>query len=107
MQTLTPEQLSSWLSDAQRPSPRLLDVREPWEFEICHIPGSQLVPMGTVPAQLEQLAADQPWVVICHHGARSAQVVHFLMHQGFSEVYNLSGGVAAWAASVDPAMAQY
>jgi rhodanese-related sulfurtransferase len=107
MQTLTPAQLASWLNDPQRSPPALLDVREPWEFELCHIPGSRLVPMATVPARVAELDADQPWVVICHHGARSAQVTYFLMQQGFGQVFNLSGGVAAWAAAVDPSMPQY
>ena len=78
--------------------PVLLDVREPWEFEICHIEGSQPMPMGSVPARAAELDTQAETVVICHHGGRSAQVGMFLERQGFENVINLAGGVAAWAA---------
>ncbi|MDT3671441.1 MAG: rhodanese-like domain-containing protein [Aromatoleum sp.] len=87
--------------------PVLLDVREPWEFEICHIEGSQPMPMGSVPARAGELDAQAETVVVCHHGGRSAQVGMFLERQGFRNVINLAGGVAAWAAQVDPAMPRY
>ena len=63
--------------------------------------------MQSIPASLDQLDAELPTVVICHHGGRSAQVCMFLERQGFSSVINLAGGVAGWAAQVDPRMAQY
>ena len=87
--------------------PVLLDVREPWEFEICHIEGSQPMPMGSVPARAAELDTQAETVVICHHGGRSAQVGMFLERQGFENVINLAGGVAAWAAQVDPTMPRY
>ena len=87
--------------------PVLLDVREPWEFELCHIEGSQPMPMGSVPARAAELDAQAETVVICHHGGRSAQVGMFLERQGFENVINLAGGVAAWAAQVDPTMPRY
>ena len=67
-------QLKAWLDDKASAQPILLDVREPQEFAHCHIEGAQLMPMNTVPAQLQALDADRPTVVICHHGMRSAQV---------------------------------
>ncbi len=75
----------------------LLDVREPWEFGICHIEGSVPMPMGSVPARFAELDRDAEIVVVCHHGGRSAQVCMFLEHQGFGNVINLAGGVAGWA----------
>jgi rhodanese-related sulfurtransferase len=63
--------------------------------------------MGSVPARYPELDAAAETVVICHHGARSAQVGMFLERQGFRNVINLAGGVAAWAAQVDPLMAKY
>jgi len=60
-----------------------------------------------VPMRVGELDPDKPLVVICHHGARSAQVGYFLERNGFAEVINLAGGVAAWAEQVDPAMARY
>ena len=63
--------------------------------------------MNAVPLHHGELPADQDIVVICHHGMRSQQVAHFLEHQGFSRVHNLTGGVEAWAADVDPTMRRY
>nr|MBL8454719.1 sulfurtransferase [Zoogloeaceae bacterium] len=107
MRHITPTELSDWLTDAARARPLLLDVREPWEYQLGHIAGSQLMTMATVPARLGELDADAETVLICHHGGRSAQVAMFLERQGFARVINLEGGVAAWAALVDPTMAQY
>jgi len=87
--------------------PLLLDVREPWEFRICQIEGSQLIPMGQLPAALKTLDPDRETVVICHHGIRSRQVAMYLDYQGFSDVINLAGGVDAWARDVDRQMATY
>lgn len=107
MKTIAAPTLAQWLQDPQRPAPLLLDVREPWEFQVCSIAGSRLVPMQTLPAQIEELDPAKPIVCICHHGARSAQVAMWLWRQGFTDVYNLSGGVDAWARQIDPQMATY
>ncbi|MBL8443573.1 MAG: sulfurtransferase [Zoogloeaceae bacterium] len=107
MRQIAPKQLSAWLSDDSREQPVLLDVREPWEYQLCHIEGSQAIPMASVPARVNELDPDADLVVICHHGGRSAQVAMFLERQGFAKVINLEGGVAGWAAQVDPGMAQY
>ena len=87
--------------------PLLLDVREPWEFRICHIAGSQLIPMGQLPATLNVLDPRRETIVICHHGIRSRQVAMYLDYQGFENVINLAGGVAAWARDVDRQMPTY
>ncbi len=107
MRQISPVQLAERLHDTQQPAPLLLDVREPWELEICRIDGSVAMPMGSVPARVDELDRGREIVVICHHGGRSAQVCMFLERQGFSNVINLAGGVAGWAAQVDPRMAQY
>ena len=107
MLQITPKMLAERLQDAQRPAPQLLDVREPWEVQICQIPGSVTMPMGSVPARYPELERDRETVVICHHGGRSWQVAMFLERQGFSNVANLSGGVAGWANEVDLNMPQY
>jgi rhodanese-related sulfurtransferase len=107
MRQIPARELADWLSDDNRADPMLLDVREPWEFQLCNIAGSRHIPMGVVPARLDELERDRDIVVICHHGGRSAQVAIFLERQGFANVINLSGGVAGWAASVDPSMPQY
>lgn len=107
MRQMSTTELADWLADPQRDKPVLLDVREPVEFDICRIEGSQLMPMATVPSRLPDLDPDAEIVVICHHGGRSAQVCMFLERQGFARVVNLAGGVAAWAAQVDPSMPRY
>lgn len=107
MRQMSANELADWLADPQRDKPVLLDVREPVEFDICRIEGSQLMPMATVPSRLPDLDPDAEIVVICHHGGRSAQVCMFLERQGFARVVNLAGGVAAWAAQVDPSMPRY
>ena len=107
MQHLSAPELAQWLADDARPQPVLLDVREPWEFQTCHIDGASAMPMRTVPARLAELDPDQPVVCICHHGARSMQVAGFLEQNGFTDVSNLTGGVHAWALQVDNKMPTY
>jgi len=107
MQQWTAAQLKERLDDAGAQAPVLLDVREPNEFQYCHIDGSLHMPMASVPARVAELDRDAETVVICHHGGRSMQVAMFLKQQGFSNVINLAGGVAGWARQVDPSMPQY
>ena len=85
----------------------LLDVRENWEFETCHIAGSTQIPMHLVPIRAGALPDDREIVCICHHGARSMQVAAFLERNGFDNVTNLTGGIHAWAIQVDPSMPKY
>ena len=106
MRELNAAQLRDYLASTTT-EPLLLDVREPWEFEICQIEGSQLIPMGQLPAALKRLDPARETVVICHHGIRSRQVAMYLDYQGFSSVINLAGGVDAWAQHVDRQMATY
>jgi len=87
--------------------PLLLDVREPWEYEICHIDGSINIPMGHIPQQLAQLQGVTEIVVICHHGIRSQNVIQFLQQQSINGLVNLDGGVDAWAREVDLDMPLY
>src|SRR4051812_2671121 len=96
MKHISAPELAAWLGDAARPKPQLLDVREPWEFETCHLPGAKLVPMGEIPSRASEVDADADVVVICHHGGRSLHVAMFLEKNGFARVHNLSGGVDAW-----------
>ncbi|HYP17811.1 MAG TPA: molybdopterin-synthase adenylyltransferase MoeB [Opitutus sp.] len=85
----------------------LIDVREPWETEICRVAGAELIPMRRIPEQLPQLPRDRHLLVMCHHGARSANVVQFLRSHGFNAVTNIEGGIAAWAEQLDPTMTRY
>ena len=107
MKNVSARELADWLADEQRAKPMLLDVREPWEYGIAKIEGSDLVPMRAVPAKMTELDRDREIVCICHHGGRSAHVAMFLARQGFANVYNLTGGVDAWARQVDKNMPTY
>ena len=107
MTQISPQQLSEWIVDPNRRRPVLVDVREPWEFQICRIEGSVHIPMSTVPAGKDRLDPGAETVMICHHGSRSFQAGLFLGRAGFSKVFNLSGGLDAWAKQVEPAMAVY
>ena len=109
MQSLQPQELTAFLQ--AEPQALLLDVREPWELQQCRItvPGVQNVdiPMHLVPLRLAEIKREQPVVCICHHGARSAQVVAFLERQGYEQAYNLTGGIDAWSTQVDMGVARY
>ncbi len=106
MRQITAVELNQRLH-SDSPKPLLLDVREPKEFNYCHIEGSQSMPMGEVFLAWNKLDPQQETIVICHHGMRSAQIANFLASQGFQNVANLRGGVAAWASEVDPSMPTY
>ncbi len=89
----------------------LLDVRERWEVQLAPVSVSGLqsvhMPMNEIASRLAELDPAQPVVCICHHGARSAQVVEFLEGQGFEAAYNLAGGSDAWSLQVDPNVPRY
>jgi rhodanese-related sulfurtransferase len=108
MRRFTPVELQAYLAQNAKP-PLLLDVREPWEYHICQLSGSQLIPMREIPQAVEDGDLDpaQEIVAICHHGIRSRQVAYYLEQQGFDKVINLEGGVEAWANEIDPAMPHY
>ena len=86
---------------------KLLDVREPYEYELCHIPGSRLIPLEELEKRVGELDPADEIVVYCHVGVRSARAVEFLSSKGFRRARNLMGGIRAWADSVDPKMPVY
>ena len=87
---------------------RLIDVREPWEFETARIEDSLLIPMGEVPARAHQeLDPDERLVVLCHHGMRSMNVTVWLRNQGFEQAQSMRGGIDAWSSEVDPTVSHY
>jgi adenylyltransferase/sulfurtransferase len=85
----------------------LLDVREPFEIEIASVPGALCIPMNTVPQRVQELDPDAEILVMCRSGKRSADITAFLMHQGFANVHNVTGGILAWATDVDPTVQKY
>ena len=106
---VTPEELHELL---QRPGPRpvrIVDVREPDEFDICKIDWAELIPLSqlSVEAPKRLIDKDKPLVVYCHHGMRSAWAANWLRAMGYENVYNLTGGINAWAERIEPGMARY
>jgi len=85
----------------------ILDVREAWETKLCKLPNTIHIPIGQVLFRLHELDRDKPLVVLCHHGIRSFQVAHLLIREGFTELYNLQGGIEAWAREIEPHMSTY
>jgi len=106
MRHFTAQQLRDRLQQ-EGEQPLLLDVREPWEFNICAIDNSQLIPMGQIAASIDKLDPDKETVVICHHGIRSRSVAMYMERHGFKDLINLTGGVEAWSREVDLDMPTY
>ena len=80
----------------------VLDVREPEEWDAGHAPGAMHIPMRDIPARMGEVPMDEDVVVVCRGGGRSAQVVAYLMANGWDNVRNLDGGMLAWARSGRP-----
>jgi rhodanese-related sulfurtransferase len=85
----------------------LVDVREPWESEICRIEGARLIPMGSIPANLQTLDAGEDVVCYCHHGVRSFDVAVWLRAQGVERARSLAGGIERWSLEIDPQVPRY
>ena len=84
----------------------LLDVRDPEEFQYANIGGIH-IPLDQLTQRYSELDPSKEWIVICHHGMRSAHAVGFLRNAGFEKVHNLSGGIEAWSTQIDPAVPRY
>lgn len=85
---------------------QLIDVREEMEFEHCNI-GGQLIPMGTIMDHLDEIATDKKVILHCKSGRRSATVIQILESKGFTNLYNLQGGILAWSDQIDPTVPKY
>src|SRR3954453_2768253 len=85
----------------------LIDVREPHEWEIAHIEGARLIPLGQLPERLSELDGHAEIVTHCHHGARSMKALEILRGAGFGKVRSLAGGIDAWAERVEPGVPRY
>lgn len=89
-------QLADWMDDNSH-NFRIIDVREIPEIAQGMVPGSEPVPLRTLPVRLAELDRDEKYVLVCRSGARSAQACMFMQQQGFENVYNLRGGIIGWA----------
>ncbi len=103
--TLSPEELRAWRDEGREYA--LLDVRTPGECELAALQPSIRIPMNEIPERLGEIPGRMPVVVLCHLGERSAYVAAFLAANGFPDVYNLGGGIDAYASRIDPGIARY
>jgi adenylyltransferase/sulfurtransferase len=85
----------------------LVDVREPFEYDICHIEGSKLIPLGELPSRMSELDSADEIVLHCKMGGRSASALRLLQEAGFAKLANVEGGIEAWAKEVDSSMPTY
>lgn len=105
---ITPEEVKRCIDAGE--ALHLIDVREVHEHRTASIAGAELIPMNTVPQQLqhlEALADVAPLIVFCHHGMRSLNVVNWLRQQGLAECTSMSGGIDGWSLAVDPNVPRY
>jgi rhodanese-related sulfurtransferase len=85
----------------------LVDVREPWEYELCRIPGAKLMPLGTLPANVTALLDADDVICYCHHGMRSLDAAAWLRQQGVEGAKSLTGGIERWSVEIDPQVPRY
>jgi molybdopterin/thiamine biosynthesis adenylyltransferase/rhodanese-related sulfurtransferase len=85
----------------------IVDVREQWEWDLCHIAGARHIPLATLPDALASLPKDAELVTVCHGGSRSRQAAHYLIGSGFEKARSMAGGMRAWATEIDTTMPQY
>lgn len=105
LEFMKPEELKIELE--QNPTIVLIDVREPYEYDICKISTALLLPMSQFVQHVNIIPKNKDLVVYCHHGVRSAMVVRFLLQNGYNRVKNLEGGIDQWAIKVDATLQRY
>jgi len=105
---LTPTEFAKrWPAPLATTGVVLLDVREPVELELAAVQTALHIPMRDVPSRLVELDRETPIVVMCHTGRRSHMVAQYLVGNGFSQVFNLRGGIDAWSTEIDPQVPRY
>jgi rhodanese-related sulfurtransferase len=105
---LTPQEVDRRLKSGEVIA--IIDVREPEEYNLARLESGQLMPMGTIPQELqklESLADDQPLAIICHHGVRSLNVAVWLRGRGIENCFSVAGGIDRWSREVDPSVPRY
>lgn len=86
---------------------KIVDVREPFELEVCKLTEALHIPMQQIPNNIDKLTKYKELVIMCHHGFRSNSIVNYLKSQGFNNIHNMDGGIARWADEVDNTMTRY
>ena len=103
-----PQEVKRRLNPSEKIS--LIDVREPHEFALAKIEGATLIPMRSIPGELQDLEAradEGVLIVYCHHGVRSLNVVNWLREQGIEACQSMAGGIEAWSTRIDPSVPRY
>lgn len=101
MKTITVTELKQKMDTGEEY--QLIDVREEWEVEAATINGEH-IPMSEIPDNLDKIAQNKPVIIHCRSGKRSGLIVEFLENNGFENVFNLTGGITAWAIEIDPSL---
>ncbi len=102
---ITPAEVKARLDRGEKL--HLVDVREPWECDLCRIEGAKLVPLGSLAASLQSLPDVDEVICYCHHGMRSLDAAAWLRFQGIEKTKSLAGGIERWSLEVDPKVPRY
>jgi rhodanese-related sulfurtransferase len=105
---ITPQAAKEQLNSSKQAT--LIDVREPVEFALARIEGAELIPMGSIPAELQKLEGlsdSGDLLILCHHGVRSLQVTMWLRARGIENCYSVAGGIDRWSCEVDTSVPRY
>ena len=103
--SISAKELNELINSAEKI--QIIDVREHFEWDICHIEGALNIPMNLIVESIDKISKDITIVVMCHHGIRSMNVIHYLESIGYKNLINLKGGIHAWATDVDKSMSTY
>ncbi|TAE35286.1 MAG: rhodanese-like domain-containing protein [Sphingobacteriales bacterium] len=104
MNEITVTELAQWIEEGK--DFQLIDVREPFEYEMSNLEGLN-IPLAGIVIEADKIANDKPVVMQCRSGARSAAALLQLEQLGYTNIVNLKGGILAWAAQIDPEMRVY
>lgn len=106
---VTCAEVAAWVNDPAAERPRLIDCREPEEWDFCRIEGAEHLPLNQFPHQAASLAASSPSgvVIYCHHGMRSLHATAFLRAHGLENAFSMAGGIDEWSRTIDPGVARY
>lgn len=102
-------EVAGWIDSPSGERPLLIDCREQDEWDFCHLPGAELVPLSSFSTKAAALGngAERGIVVYCHHGMRSLRAATFLRESGFPNAFSMAGGIDGWSREIDPEMPRY
>jgi rhodanese-related sulfurtransferase len=102
---ITPNDVKARLDAGERLA--FVDVREPWEHQLCRIEGAKLIPLGALAASIETLRDMDELICYCHHGIRSLDAAAWLRSEGIAKAKSLAGGIERWSVEIDPTVPRY